>query len=399
MTALTDLLDHHVRARALPGAVALIATGDEVEVAAVGARAFGGAPMTRDSIFRIASVTKPVTAAAAMMLVEQGTLALDDPVARWLPELASPMVVRTPSSPVDDVVPARRAITVRDLLEFRSGHGFPADFALPAVALLFSELHQGPPAPQQVTPPDEWMRTLAAIPLLHHPGEAWLYNTGADILGVLVARASGMPFDEFLAERVFGPLGMQDTGFHVPAADHLRFTEYYRPDPDPDAAELAVVDRPDGQWSVRPAFCSGAGGLVSTVDDLLAFQRMLLADGTGPDGARLLSPASVRLMTRNHLTATERDASRVFLEGQGWGFGGSVDVERIDPWNVPGRYGWVGGSGTAAHVVPADGASGERVTILLTQVEMTSPSAPTVMREFWAYEGSTRSTARATLHA
>ena len=377
MNALTELLDRHVRAGTLPGAVAAVATGDEVEIAVVGARSIEGLPMTRDTIFRIASVTKPITAAAAMVLVDDGTLGLDDPVARWLPELASPMVVRTPQSPVDDVVPARRAITVRDLLTFRNGHGFPADFSLPAVGLLFSALRQGPPAPQEQAPPDEWMRILACIPLLHHPGDAWLYNTGADILGVLVARAAGRPFAEFLAERIFGPLAMRDTGFHVPAADLDRFTTAYRPDPSGPVA----TDPPDGQWSAAPPFCSGAGGLVSTVDDLLAFHRMLLAGGAG-----VLSPESVALMTTNHLTAAERATSTLFLEGQGWGFGGSVDVERIDAWNVPGRYGWVGGSGTAAHIDPV----GHGITVLLTTVAMESPTPPAVMREFWAHAAQVR---------
>ena len=158
---LTELLDRHVRTGRLAGAVAAVASGDDLDVAVVGARSLDGPPMTRDTIFRIASVGKPITAAATMALVDEGLLRLDDPVARWLPELASPMVVRTPESPVDDVVPARRAITVRDLLTFRSGHGFPADFSLPAVGLLVDALRQGPPAPQRGAAPDEWMRILA----------------------------------------------------------------------------------------------------------------------------------------------------------------------------------------------------------------------------------------------
>ena len=134
----------------------------------------------------------------------------------------------------------------------------------------------------------------------------------------------------------------------------------------------------------QPTFPSGGGGLVSTLDDLLAFQRMLLAGGVSDNGTRVLAPESVALMTTDHLTADQRTASRLFLEGQGWGFGGSVDIEQIDPWNVPGRYGWVGGSGTAAHIVPA----AHSITILLTQVQMTSPTPPPVMREFWTYAAS-----------
>ncbi|MEE1808453.1 serine hydrolase domain-containing protein [Streptomyces sp. BE133] len=380
MSNLHDLLEKHVGGGAAPGAVGLVAHGDRVEVTAVGsADADGTAPMARDSIFRIASITKPVIAAAVMMLVEDGRIALDDPVGQWLPELAAPKVVRTPASPVDDVVPAARAITAADLLTFRAGCGFPSDFSLPVVGLLFSELKQGPPQPRFIEAPDAWMATLSRIPLLHQPGEAWLYNTCSDILGVLIARVSGRPLPEFLAERLFAPLGMADTGFAVPADKLDRFTSYYRTDPE-GGGGLQLVDAPDGQWSSVPVFPSGAGGLVSTVDDWYSFARMLLAEGSA-DGRRLLSAESVRQMTTDHLTQAQRDDSTLFLEGQGWGFGGSVDVEAIDPWNVPGRYGWVGGTGTAAHLTPSTGT----VTVLLTQLEMAGPTPPAVMREFWRY--------------
>src|SRR5215510_9033610 len=381
MAGLHGTLRAYVENGSVPGAVGLVARGDRMEVAAVGSMAVGGTPMARDSIFRFASITKPITAAAVMMLVEDGRIALDDAVGQWLPELASPTVVRTPAGPVDDVVPAVRPITVADLLTFRAGYGFPSDFSLPAVGLLFSELKQGPPQPQLVAAPDEWMAALSRIPLLYQPGEAWLYNTCSDILGVLIARASGRPLPEFLAERLFEPLGMVDTGFEVPAGKLDRFTSYYRTDA---AGGLELVDAPGGQWSSPPAFPSGAGGLVSTVDDWHCFARMLLAGGSA-GGRPLLSPASVRQMTTDHLTASQRDASRLFLEGQGWGFGGSVDVEAADPWNVPGRYGWIGGTGTAAHITPSTGA----VTIVLSQLEVAGPTAPALMRDFWRYAAST----------
>ena len=378
MTGLREILETHVSNGSVPGAVGLVARGDRVEVQVVGsADAEGSSPMARDSIFRIASITKPIIAAAVMMLVEDGRIALADPVGQWLPELASPSVVRTPASPVDDVVPAARPITVVDLLTFRAGYGFPSDFSLPAVGPLFSELRQGPPQPQLVAAPDDWMAALSRIPLLHQPGDAWLYNTCSDIQGVLIARVSGRSLPEFLAERLFEPLGMPDTGFEVPAGKLDRFTSYYRADP---AGGLELVDASDGQWSSLPAFPSGAGGLVSTVDDWYCFARMLLAGGI-VDGRRLLSPASVRQMTTDHLTQPQRDASRLFLEGQGWGFGGSVDVEAIDPWSVPGRYGWVGGTGTTAHITASTGA----VTILLSQLEMAGPTPPALMRDFWRY--------------
>ncbi|MGW7564453.1 serine hydrolase domain-containing protein [Streptomyces sp. NPDC054757] len=378
MTGLQTLLTTYVDAGTVPGAVALVGGRDRAEFAVAGSSDTGGsAPMDRDSVFRIASITKPVTAAAVMMLVDEGRIALDEPVARqWLPELASPSVVRRPDSPVDDVVPAARAITVRDLLTFRAGYGFPSDFSLPAVGLLFSELRQGPPQSEAVPAPDEWMAALSRIPLLHQPGDGWLYNTCSDILGVLIARVSGSSLPGFLAERIFEPLGMTDTGFAIPAAERHRLTGLYRPTP----GGLEPVASADGAWGGLPAFPSGAGGLFSTAGDWLAFARMLLAEGAS-GGRQLLSPDSVRLMTANHLTPEQRASGTLFLEGQGWGFGGSVDVTDADPWNVPGRYGWIGGTGTAAHIVPATGT----VTILLSQVEMTGPTPPPLMRDFWRY--------------
>lgn len=389
MTDLRRILSKHVSNGSMPGAVGLVARGGRVEVQAVGslgtrADPGDGTPMTRDTIFRIASMTKPLTAAAVMMLVEEGRLALDDAVAPWLPELASPAVLRTPDGPLDDVVPATRQITVEDLLTFRSGHGMPSDFSLPVVGLLFDELKQGLQQ-QAVAPPDEWMAKLGGIPLLHQPGDGWLYNTGSDILGVLIARVSGSSLPDFLAERLFEPLGMTDTGFAVPAAELGRFACFYRSG-GPDGG-LELVDAAEGQWSSLPAFPSGAGGLVSTADDWYAFARLLLAEGTveaagsGAEGRRLLSPASVRRMMTNHLTEPQRVAGALFREGQGWGYGGSVDIRRVNPWNVPGRYGWVGGTGTAAHLVPSTGD----VAILLTQLEMAGPTPPASMTDFWQY--------------
>jgi hypothetical protein len=183
--------------------------------------------------------------------------------------------------------------------------------------------------------------------------------------------------------RILAPASSVDpTGFEVPPGKLDRFTSYYRAAP---AGGLELVDAPDGQWSSTPAFPSGAGGLVSTADDWHAFARMLLVGGSIGDRP-LLSPAAVRQMTTDQLTQSQRDASRLFLEGQGWGFGGSVDVEAIDPWNVPGRYGWVGGTGTAAHITPSTGA----VTMLLSQLETAGPTPPALMRDFWRYAAAQR---------
>ncbi|MEO7262984.1 MAG: serine hydrolase domain-containing protein [Jatrophihabitantaceae bacterium] len=252
MTGLHDVLQAHVDSRSAPGLVALIARGDRIEVQVAGfADAAGSRSMARDSIFRIASMSKPIVAAAAMTLIDDGRMTLADPVARWLPELASPSVLRTLGSPVEDVVPALRPITVYDLLSSRAGHGFPSDFSLPVVRLLL-ELGPGT-SPGSCPPPDEWLARLARIPMLSQPGEAWLYNTSSDILGVLIARVAGRPLPGFLEVRLFEPPGMLDTGFEVPVGKLDRFTSLYGRTP---AGEIELIDAPDGQWSRPPAFPS-----------------------------------------------------------------------------------------------------------------------------------------------
>ncbi|MET9252623.1 serine hydrolase domain-containing protein [Streptomyces sp. NPDC003717] len=385
-TPLHATLRRAVDAGTAPGAVGLLAHGDGVEVVAVGdVDVEGSAPMRRDTLFRIASLTKPVTAALVMTLVDEGRLGLQEPVDAWLPELAKPRVLRAPDAELGDVVPAARAITVEDLLTSRAGWGFAPDFSLPGVVELFRVLPGGL-HPGQMPPLDALLAALAEVPLLHQPGEGWLYNTCSDLQGALVQRVTGRSAADVMAERLFEPLGMTDTAFHVRPARQSRFTSMYAP----TDGGLDLVDSPaDGEWSTPPAFASGAGGLVSTVDDLLAFFRMLLAGGTAGDGRRVLTAESVRRMTTDHTTAAQRAAGGLFLQGQGWGYGGQVDRDRAEPWNVPGRYGWVGGSGTTAHLVPAAGT----VAVLLTQVMLTGPSPmPPLLEEFWrtAAAGGTR---------
>ena len=376
MSGLESAMQAAVDSGAVPGLVALAADGDDVQVVAVGRHdTGGGAPMARDTIFRIASITKPIVAALTMMLVEDGRLALDAEVRTWLPELAHPTVLEDWSGPLDDVLPAERPITVRDLLTFRGGHGFPADFAVPVVDALMNRAHQGPPNPQRVPAPDEWLAELATVPLLHQPGRGWTYNTGSDILGVLLARAADQPLPELLAERVCAPLGMVDTGFSVPPASLGRLPSYYAS----DAGALVLLDGPDGQWASPPAFPSGAGGLVSTADDWLRFARLLLDDGVA-GGCRLLSPESIEQMTTDQIGDRDRGpGGEMFLQGQGWGFGGGVDVHVTEPWQRPGRYGWVGGTGTSAHLHRPS----RSVRIFLSQVQLAGPASVEVMNSFW----------------
>ena len=370
VTPLADALARHVGAGDVPGLVAVVGRGSDLDVTVLGDQTIGGPPMGEDSLFRIASIGKPITAAATLALVADGVVALDDPVDDLLPELASPRVVRSLMSQVDDTVAANRAITVGDLLRSTNGHGFPSDFSAPAAALLAERLQQGPPQPQLVAPPDEWMATLGEIPLLHQPGEGFTYNAAFDILGVLVARASGRSFPAYLAERVLRPLAMDETAFAFGAGTESRRTSYYGHG---EGGDLELINGRAGQWANEPPFPSGAGGLVSTAADLVAFARMLLAGG-----GDVLPSALVAAMMTDQLTPAIRATDSVFLDGQSWGYGGGVDVERRQPWNVVGRYGWIGGTGTASYVVPADGS----VTILLTQVQLGGPDGAPVLETF-----------------
>ncbi len=356
MTKLRDTLAPHVDSGEIPGLVALVSDCDGVQVEALGRLRVDGPPVQRDSIFRISSMTKPVVAAAALLQVADGALGLDEPVDRLLPELADRRVLTAVDADLADTVPAHRPITVRDLLTFRMGTGLVLTPCPLQRAMDHLELAQGAPGAQIPPEPDEWLRRLGTLPLLHQPGERWMYSTGSDVLGVLLARASGRSLPDLLAERIFAPLGMRDTGFHVPAASIGRFATMYRPG-------LEVADDPaTGHWNSEPAFPSGAGGLVSTVDDFHAFSEMLRRRGRG-----LLTPAAVAQMTTDQLEPGQTDGI-LLSHGEGWGF-----VVSTGP--TPGRYGWDGGLGSSWYTGPR--ATG----ILLTQVQWTM-GPPAVRAEF-----------------
>jgi CubicO group peptidase (beta-lactamase class C family) len=246
LTRLSDAMRGYVERGEVAGLVALLARHDEVHAVALGVQDLGTAtPMRRDSIFRIASMTKPVTAAAAMMLVEDAKLRLDDPVDRLLPELADRRVLRSIESPPDDTVPANRPITLRDLLTFRVGFG--AVMAPPGRYPIRAAVEQVGLAPRPNRSPfgpDEFLRRLGGLPLMHQPGERWMYHTASDVLGVLIERAAGMTFSDFLAERIFAPLGMTDTAFSVPEGKLDRLATCYRTDT--DTGRLVTYDRARG---------------------------------------------------------------------------------------------------------------------------------------------------------
>jgi CubicO group peptidase (beta-lactamase class C family) len=378
---LHETASRHVSDDRVPGLVVLVAHGEQVWAEPLGRLSIGGAPVRRDSLFRIASTSKPVTAAATMALADEGLLDIDVPVDALLPELAGRRVLASMDGPLSGTVPARRPITARDLLTFTFGFGmvgemFTSPRPWPVVAAA-GELGLGtfgPPDPAGQPDPDTWIAGLGRLPLIAQPGERWMYNTGASVLGVLAARAAGMPFADVLRTRLFEPLGMAGTGFWAPDAGRLATA--YQPGPD----GLVVYDRPDGAWSKPPAFGDGAGGLVSTADDLLAFARMLLAGGEGGDGQvggvhRVLSAAAVSAMTSDQLTADQKARGGLgpdMFAHMSWGY-----CQAVYPG---GAFGWDGGLGTSWLVDPAK----DLVVIVLTQRMWETSDPPPVHKEIQA---------------
>ena len=368
---LHEIAERYVGEAKVPGLVALVAHGDEVQAEAFGRLAIGGPPVARDSLFRIASISKPITAAATLALIEEGLLGLDETVDRLIPELADRRVLVRPDGPLDETVPARRPITTRDLLTFTFGFGIAVEMFMsqtpwPVVQadaeLRLSTIHPPNRAVQPDT--DTWIASLGSLPLIAQPGERWLYNTGASVLGVLAARAAGQPFGEVLRSRLFAPLGMRDTGFWT--ADTRRLATAYRPTPD----GLTVWDEPGGMWSRPPAFEDGAARLVSTVDDLHVFARMFL--GRGP---RVLPEESLRAMTTDQLTDAQKARGGLgpgFFDGRSWSFCQAVYADD--------SFGWDGGYGSSWLVDPGR----DLIVIVLTQREFESADLPPVHREIRA---------------
>lgn len=377
------ILSGYVERQGLPGLVALVCHHDDVYVEVLGTQTFGDpAPMKRDTIFRIASITKLITAVAAMILVEECKLRLDDSIEPWLPELANRRVLKSLSSDLDDTVPAVRAITGRDLLTYRMGFG--SVMALPGtypIQQLIRDYRIGgddPMLPSQSPGMDEWLRRLGSLPWLAQPGEQWMYQVSGDVLGALIARVSGQSLGTFMRERIFEPLGMKDTAFHVPAAKIDRLPTLYSFNHQTN--RLDIFDGvTNSDWLSEPAFESGAGGLVSTIDDYFTFCHMMLNKGRY-GSEQMLSRATVELMTSDHLTPEQRAGAEIFFETHSsWGLGIGVDIRRNEIYHTPGRFGWAGGFGTIAYTDPAEGMIG----ILFTQRTVDAPETGKLFSDFW----------------
>jgi CubicO group peptidase (beta-lactamase class C family) len=355
--AVQDLLDRHVAAGTVPGAVAVLG-GDGAEVVAAGVASVGGAPMRTDAIMRIQSMTKPITAVAALRLVEAGRLDLDQSIVQWLPELADGRVLRTPTSALDDTEPARRPVTLRHLLTNSSGYGMLTEPCPLADAMRANGTEAGPEPPALGA--DEWLARLAELPLAFQPGEGWRYHHSFGLLGILLARVTGRQLGEHLGEDVFGPLGMTDTAFWVPDDRLGRLPAAYRH----CATGLEETEPAGGGfYAGPPPFDVSHGELVSTAGDFHRFARML-ARGGRVDGQQFVSPAHREQMTSDQVPAAGKTPASFFpgfWDGMGWGFG--VAVQTAGPRT--GRYGWSGGQGTD-FFADRDGT----VAVLLTQVEM-----------------------------
>jgi CubicO group peptidase (beta-lactamase class C family) len=351
----------------LSGFVTLVwRKGEIAQVNTIGWRDVAAkAPMTRDTLFRIASMTKPVTSIAALMLLEEGKLRLEDPVTKWLPELADMRVLKDPTGSVEDTYPAPRDITVEDLMTHRSGlaYGFTS---IGPIAHAYED-RLGPPLGTPHTP-DRWLAALGTLPLTYPPGERFHYSHATEVLGFLVARIEGKPLGQVLADRIFGPLGMADTFFWCPPEKRDRLAKLYRAPPEGGPLEDVSFPHPKSP----PGFEAGGGGLISTADDYLKFARMMLGKGE-VDGVRLVKRETIELMTANRLTDAQREIPFMgipFWLGQGFGLGVSVitDPEK-QAWmgaGSKGAFGWPGAFGTWWQADPAE----DMVMIYLIQNSM-----------------------------
>lgn len=345
-------------------------------------------PMKRDTLFRIMSMTKPITTVAALMLVEEGKIRLYDPVDTWLPELANRMVLRDPLGSRDDLAPASRPITLDDLLTSRLGIGWGEHVLQPTLLTLLPAPLAFPLGVEHAEPldSDAWMARLGELPLVYEPGAHFLYHIAHDVLGVLIARITGQPLETFFRERIFEPLGMVDTGLTLPEEKRSRLAVAYAPAPE---GGLMVVDHPQSTgWTQTPLFPSAGGGLLSTADDYQRFGQMLLGKGE-LDGARLLSRKTVEAMTRDHLTPeqhthpffdeTDFDGSSMWTN-KGYGYGVSVRTRQIGLGPSVGSFFWPGVLGSTWIADPQE----QLMATLMIQLRGAQlPNNSTIAQDFW----------------
>jgi len=382
LSEIAPALQNIVDAGDLAGAVTLIwRRGEVVQVNAVGFRdREAKAPMQRDTLFRIASMTKPVTSVAAMMLLEEGKLALSDPITKWLPEFSGMRVLKDAAGPLGDTTPAARDITVEDLMTHRAGLAYAFTSVGP-----IAQAHEdalGSPLGTPLTP-DQWLKGLGGLPLSYPPGQQFHYSHATEVLGFLVARVEGKPLGEVLKARIFGPLGMVDTDFWCPPEKRGRMAKLYKMGDEPGVLEDVSLPHVDAQ----PVFEAGGGGLISTADDYLKFARMLLGDGE-VDGVRLLKAGTVADMRTNRLTDAQRQIPFMglpFWLSQGFGLGLSVIMDpAAHQWlgaGSKGAFGWPGAFGTWWQADPAQ----DLIAIYLIQDSM--PLGPEAVANMSARRG------------
>lgn len=365
MTTIPQVLQGAVDDGLVPGALCLVDRAGDVETHTAGSWAPGGPPLDPSAIVRIQSMTKLFTAAATLRLVEAARLRLDDPVDRWLPELTERVVLRAPDAAIDDVVPVDRPITVRDLLVNGSGYGMDVTGATPWGRAMAAAGVEAGPEPVTIAA-QEWLDALATLPLAHQPGAGFRYHHSFAILGILLSRVVGRPLPEHLADDLFGPLGMVDTGFWVPREEAHRLPPAHRLTDDGLVETEPAAG--GGIWVGRPDVDVSHNEVLSTAADVHAFAAMLRRRGSLPDGREWLSPASVAEMTRDQVPASAKSPDSFFpgfWDDMGWGYG--VGVRTSGP--QAGRYGWSGGQGTDVVVDPGTGT----IAVLLAQVELCPP--------------------------
>lgn len=357
---------------AVQGAVWAVVSGPRhrVEVGSAG-------PVRRDTIFRIASITKPIVTVLTLSLVEDGVFALDDPIDRWIPEFADRRVQRRRGGDLTDTEPAVRPTTVRDLLQMGLGLGWdmtnPGDPLSAEIDRLELPSAWEPP----VLSPGLWADRAGALPMAHQPGEGWMYQFSFDALTVLIERATRRRLDLELKDRVLDPLDMDETGYSVSLNKVERVTSAWFPNRRGVFKQVAPIGDP--RLMDIPTFRSGATGLLSTAEDLAKFATMLLRGGRGPRGP-VISPESFEAMTTDTLSSAAREMAEEFLDpGLGWGLGVAIDTIARYPASHPGRFGWYGGTGTSLWVDRTAGVAG----VLMTRQGMGGAEPPPYLEAFW----------------